>query len=230
MTPCRRISSAPTHSTHSILTILSTLYVFAGSATVVAYAKPPPSSFCRLRPTTTSCQSKICDDDGKGLYRLRTTNAGLALFEQRRGGATNSNLSIPKRRTTSLFSSKSEDVIVANSSPIDEAERVQTSAKYHLIWSRNFWKKLVLSMAGWWILQYSLIKISSTVAGVEGMACHVPSTKGWQGVLSSSVVLPLLSSSCCAIQLIINALSGWGCAGFNKFLSKEKVCDVFKSV
>lgn len=148
MTPCRRISSAPTHSTHSILTILSTLYVFAGSATVVAYAKPPPSSFCRLRPTTTSCQSKICDDDGKGLDRLRTTSAGLALFEQRRGGATNSNLSIPKLRTTSLFSSKSEDVIVANSSPIDEAERVQTSAKYHLIWSRNFWKKLVLSMAG----------------------------------------------------------------------------------
>ena len=88
-------------------------------------------------------------------------------------------------------------------------------------------------MAGWWILQYSLIKISSTVAGVEGMACHVPSTKGWQGVLSSSVVLPLLSSSCCAIQLIINALSGWGCAGFNTILGKEKcvMCDkIVKSV
>ena len=225
MTPCRRISSAPTHSANSILTILSILYVFAGSATVIAYAKPPPSSFCR-RPTTTSCccQSKIADDDGKGLYQLRT-NAGLALFEQRRGGTANI-LSIPKLRTTSLFSSNSEDVIVANSSPIDEAERVQTSAKYHLIWSRNFWKKLLLSMAGWWILQYSLIKISSTGVGVEGMACHVPSTKGWQGVLSSSVVLPLLSSSCCAIQLIINALSGWGCAGFNTLLGKEKACAV----
>ncbi len=120
-----------------------------------------------------------------------------------------------------LFSTKSQEGDV-NSSPFDEGMgRGTNNDKYHLIWSPNFWKKMILSMAGWWALQYALTKISSISA--QGMACHAPNTKGWQSVLSSSVVLPLLSSSCCAIQLIINALSGWGCAGFNTFLGKGSV-------
>ncbi|KAL3808344.1 hypothetical protein ACHAXA_007628 [Cyclostephanos tholiformis] len=41
---------------------------------------------------------------------------------------------------------------------------------------------------------------------------------GLPKVLSSSIGLPLLSSSCCAIQLMMNALTGWGCAGFNSYL------------
>jgi hypothetical protein len=68
-------------------------------------------------------------------------------------------LSLPNnRRATSLFSTKSEEgdvVVVANnnSSPFDEVERGKNNDKYHLIWSPNFWKKMVLSMAGWWALR-----------------------------------------------------------------------------
>jgi len=38
------------------------------------------------------------------------------------------------------------------------------------------------------------------------------------GVFTKNILLPLLSSSCCSIQLIINAITGLGCAGFNTLL------------
>jgi len=222
MTPCpcrhhRRSSSAPTHSTSSIFTVLFilTLHIFAGSVTVVAYAKPP-SPTCP-RPATTRCQHKICrsttNDAKDSCHRI---NSRLALFDLRYGGMAKNILSIPNRRPTSLFSSKSEGDVIA----IDDGGQVKNNAKYHLIWSQNFWKKMVLSMAGWWLLQYTVIKIISRIS-VDGMPCHVPTSERWQGV-----VLPLLSSSCCAIQLVINAISGWGCAGFNTYLGKAVRCGV----
>ncbi len=226
MTPSHR------HRRSIILTIQSilTLLIFSDSTTVIAYAKPPPSSSCPPRPTSSTKRYPnnigCSADDGKGLSRLLRTNySGLALLKVRCGGTMANNmafLSLPKnnRRATSLFSTTSEEgdvvvVVANNSSPFDEVGRGTNNDKYHLIWSPKFWKKMVLSMAGWWAVS----SITTTV-GVQGMSCHAPNTEGLQGVLSSSVVLPLLSSSCCAIQLIINALSGWGCAGFNTFLGK----------
>jgi hypothetical protein len=218
MTPCqqRRSSSAPMHSTSSIFTtiFILTLYVFAGTATVVAYAKPPSpsSSPWSPRPTTTRCQHKhkICTSTtGDAKDPCLRTNSRLALLNVGYGGTAN-------RRLTSLFSTKSEGGVTT----IDNGGQVKNNAKYHLVWSQNFLKKMVLSMAGWWLLQYTVIMISSRIS-VDGMPCHVPTSERWQGV-----VLPLLSSSCCAIQLVINAISGWGCAGFNTYLGKAVRCDV----
>jgi len=167
----RRSSGVTTLSTNSlILTIhfILTLLIFAGSATVIALAKPPPSSSCPPCPTSSTKRYPniigCSADDGKGLSRLLRTNySGLALLKVRCGGMMANNvsfLSLPNnRRATSLFSTKSEEgdvvVVVANnnSSPFDEVERGKNNDKYHLIWSPNFWKKMVLSMAGWWALR-----------------------------------------------------------------------------
>lgn len=102
----------------------------------------------------------------------------------------------------------------------DELEQTKDYTRYHLIWSPNFWKKMLLSMLFWLVVKYAIINNSPKWWG--GMilvyprgahACHDrPSTATY------NIILPLLSSSCCAIQLLMNALTGWGCAGFNSYL------------
>ena len=89
------------------------------------------------------------------------------------------------------------------------------TAKYHLIWSPNFWKKLLISFGFWstigWIQSKSNAQLGSMLFNSSHAAsCHSP----------MRLILPLLSSSCCAIQLIINAISGLGCAGFNTYLGE----------
>jgi len=93
----------------------------------------------------------------------------------------------------------------------------QGSEAYYLAWSPKFVPKLALATIllftsrhfGW---DHRLLDLFS------GSLRFLPS-----GVLST-VVLPLLSSSCCAIQLAVNAISvavmgaGAGCIGFNTFL------------
>mmetsp|Transcript_5303 Transcript_5303/g.10949 ORF Transcript_5303/g.10949 Transcript_5303/m.10949 type:complete len:340 (-) Transcript_5303:41-1060(-) len=91
------------------------------------------------------------------------------------------------------------------------------SEAYYLVWSPKFVPKIALTTIilatsrhfGW---DHRLLAFFS------GSLRFLPS-----GVLSN-LVLPLLSSSCCAIQLAINAFSvavmgaGAGCIGFNTFL------------
>mmetsp|Transcript_13393 Transcript_13393/g.33712 ORF Transcript_13393/g.33712 Transcript_13393/m.33712 type:complete len:339 (-) Transcript_13393:36-1052(-) len=91
------------------------------------------------------------------------------------------------------------------------------SEAYYLVWSPKFVPKLALATIllaayrhfGW---DHRLLVFFS------GSLRFLPS-----GVLSN-LVLPLLSSSCCAIQLAVNAVSvaimgaGAGCIGFNTFL------------
>lgn len=124
------------------------------------------------------------------------------------GGTVGDDISQRRHSTSSLSmtqpdSSGGEVVVV-----------VKNNAKYHLIWSAGFWKKMTISTILLLILQ-SALKRSTYALELIALplhACH--------GRILPSVILPLLSSSCCAIQLIINALSGWGCAGFNAYLGK----------
>ena len=97
--------------------------------------------------------------------------------------------------------------------------------KYHLLWSPNFWKKMIVGAVFWFFIQFFSKKIFHFdelpffhVTFCHGETSSLSTKYEFQRMISTAVVLPLLSSSCCAIQLIINAISGWGCAGFNKYL------------
>lgn len=108
----------------------------------------------------------------------------------------------------------------------------KNDAKYHLIWSRNFWKRLLVSVGVWLVV----VRFVSSVDGNANLldkilvpdvhSCHEPAAgaafNGLQRIFP--VVLPLLSSSCCAIQLVVNAVSGLGCAGFNTYLGRMTSC------
>lgn len=102
----------------------------------------------------------------------------------------------------------------AAASPTPEIDDTSNSIEeYHLIWSPNFWKKLIVSFGFWAILGLVQSKYSTFVfMRYHSASCHSP----------MDFVLPLLSSSCCAIQLIINTISGLGCAGFNTYLGETR--------
>lgn len=174
----------------------------SGTATIVqAYARPP--SYVSRYPAGKRC---VCTD-----WKLLRGRYYKSVCELRCGGIVSDDL----RGPTSRLMTKSGNGEVRN------------SAKYQLIWSPNFWKKMIMSMTVWIIIQYSLK--NNAAVSLEKMlspSCHssepiTTSFNGFRRVFPSAVALPLLSSSCCAIQLIINAISGWGCAGFNTYLGKK---------
>ena len=94
------------------------------------------------------------------------------------------------------------------------------ATSYYLIWSQGFLPKFTIMTAVLFSLNWT------GVAGRMGMFL----SQGWHTHLSAplrsalgssfpNLFLPLLSSSCCLLQLIINALVGaGGCAGFNTLL------------
>lgn len=114
--------------------------------------------------------------------------------------------------TNRQISYQSSTRLMANSSSLDEGT---SSTKYHLVWSPRFWKKTILGFALWFLLQSVLLKTSISLAAMQ--PCHTDYTS-FARALPSTVILSLLSSSCCAFQLIMNALTGFGCIGFNTYL------------
>lgn len=118
------------------------------------------------------------------------------LLSTLRGDAqTLSNPSISNFSSTELYISnddKSSNIAVA-----------KANSKYYLIWSPSCWKKTVVSTI-------IILLLDKRIPLYFAKPCHQSRI--------TTVALPLLSSSCCAIQLLINALSGWGCAGFNSVL------------
>ena len=165
-------------------------------AVVQAYAWPPHTSF---RSPRNKCN---CKSGRQPSYRP-------VACKLRCGGGTVGDDISQRRHSTSSLSMTQPD-----SSGGEVVVVVKNNAKYHLIWSAGFWKKMTISTILLLILQ-SALKRSTYALELIALplhACH--------GRILPSVILPLLSSSCCAIQLIINALSGWGCAGFNAYLGK----------
>lgn len=114
-----------------------------------------------------------------------------------RGAQTLSNPSTSNFSSTERYISNDDD----QSSNI--AVSKANSIKYHLIWSQHFWKKTIVSTI-------IILLLDKRIPLYFAKPCHQSRI--------TAVALPLLSSSCCAIQLLINALSGWGCAGFNSVL------------
>lgn len=83
---------------------------------------------------------------------------------------------------------------------------------YYLLWSPTMRTKVILSGLFFGVLHVLAGSFLSTTA-------QKPSATGLVPNFVSNIVLPLLSSACCSIQLIINAFaSAGGCAGFNSYL------------
>ena len=125
--------------------------------------------------------------------------------------------------STSLHMTKS----IESSTKNNEVYTItKINSKYNLIWSPNFWKKMLITTTVLILMQskndyYSFNKILFSHHDIA--SCHDQSStttilNDLQRIVPTAVVLPLLSSSCCAIQILINAISGFGCAGFNTYL------------
>ena len=113
----------------------------------------------------------------------------------KRGAQTLSNPSISNFSSTERY--------ISNDDQSSNIAVAKAHLKYHLIWSPNFWKKAVVSTI-------IILLLDKRIPLYFAKPCHQSRI--------TAVALPLLSSSCCAIQLLINAVSGWGCAGFNSVL------------
>ena len=84
---------------------------------------------------------------------------------------------------------------------------------YYLVWSPGIFLRTVVCFVTMLVLQLSLGRALSISDGIRTPASPLAQSI-WRDFL-----LPLLSSACCGVQLLINALVGaGGCAGFNKWL------------
>jgi len=182
-----------------------------GAASIVnAYVYARPAS------SRSPCIDQKCSRCPGGKKHELLGHSRKLAYELRCGSmAQNNSLSPPRRSSSRLMTNSGSTIETKN------------NARYHLIWSENFWKKMLLSMTAWLIIQYALrnsnfLSMENILPSHEA-SCHARSATatpwgGFRRVFPSAIALPLLSSSCCAIQLLINALSGWGCAGFNTYL------------
>lgn len=86
---------------------------------------------------------------------------------------------------------------------------------YYLIWTPGMLQKTLVSITALLVARLSFRSYFDTF----GLVFEALSKKHVWSTLLDSFVLPLLSSACCGIQLVINAMVGaGGCAGFNKYL------------
>lgn len=94
------------------------------------------------------------------------------------------------------------------------------SQYYYLLNSYAVWRSIVISTCMLFLVR-ALIQSSPFTTSMPNFLCklfcnlHEYNTRMKQMWKFS---LPLLSSSCCAIQLFLNAIAGAGCAGFNTVL------------
>lgn len=141
----------------------------------------------------------------------------LVSFKHRETDAPRNRFSFTKHFLDDRNNHGGEFAIQNNS----RVENGQLSEKYHLIWSHNFLKKMMLGALVW---MFFLSKVMhSKYLPLNVMFHRMTCLENTGGYISTAVILPLLSSSCCAIQLLINIVSGLGCAGFNKYLGKYPI-------
>lgn len=86
-----------------------------------------------------------------------------------------------------------------------------TVPSYYLLWSPGSTKRLIGSTL--WLAVFHVYKDFFVVGQSQSRLYQAVFGSQWV----QSLVLPLLSSACCAIQLILNIV-GFGCAGFNTYL------------
>ncbi|KAI2504748.1 hypothetical protein MHU86_9684 [Fragilaria crotonensis] len=99
-----------------------------------------------------------------------------------------------------------------------EKDAYLTNLSYYLVWSPTFLPK---TFASFFLLLFARPFLAHRVAlpAAPFVTAH---RRGMMSILATSmemILLPLLSSACCSIQLLINVMVGaGGCAGFNKHL------------
>jgi len=85
---------------------------------------------------------------------------------------------------------------------------------YYLLWSPGVFRKTFVCFLALLALRLASMPFQDQIAGFASASSPSPF-----GFIVQVLILPLLSSACCGIQLAINALVGaGGCAGFNKVL------------
>ena len=96
-----------------------------------------------------------------------------------------------------------------------ERDASLTNPAYYLIWSPTFLPKTVASIG-------ILFLIRTFWASRVSLFPVLPRNERYSSIIATSlemILLPLLSSACCSVQLLINVMVGaGGCAGFNKYL------------
>ena len=99
-----------------------------------------------------------------------------------------------------------------------EKDASLTNLSYYLVWSPTFLPK---TFASFFLLLFARPFWTQRVA-IPTAAFITAHRRGIMSILATSmemILLPLLSSACCSIQLLINVMVGaGGCAGFNKHL------------
>lgn len=94
------------------------------------------------------------------------------------------------------------------------ARALAVDNSYHLVWSPGVLKQVAL-VSGTLLSARFLIQLSG--ATMEPLLHLLSSMHPSFRSVESDMVLPLLASSCCMLQLLINIVVG-GCAGFNTIL------------
>uniref|UniRef100_A0A7R9Y974 HMA domain-containing protein n=1 Tax=Pinguiococcus pyrenoidosus TaxID=172671 RepID=A0A7R9Y974_9STRA len=95
------------------------------------------------------------------------------------------------------------------------ASDAEREANAHLLWSRGFARKLAISTAGIGVLAHAAA--GNGALGTLEAALHHAIARSEGQRLAIWSVMGLLSSACCAVQILLNAMS-IGCAGFNTYL------------
>ena len=95
-----------------------------------------------------------------------------------------------------------------------DTPRASVVRSYYVLWSPGVFKKTLYSLIALMIFRLATTPFQSQFTKLIDKTTPSPLS-----FILQLVVLPLLSSACCGIQLLINALVGaGGCAGFNKYL------------
>ena len=126
----------------------------------------------------------------------QTWNEKYNLFSLNRRGGN----SIAVQNSSDSFSSKTNNVT--------------STSSYYLLHSKRIWIHII-SLTSIIVATHKLLRLSSST-NILGKLFVTKSS--W---MIQKIVLPLLSSSCCLIQLFLN-LFGFGCAGFNTLLGPSR--------
>lgn len=151
----------------------------------------------------------------------------LSLTSKRKGHAFGPVKSNPLN--VKSWQAKSPTIFAAATSTSESQENSETKAiapkldsfnvkDYYLLWSPGVWKKLITGT--------TTLLVAHILGGaflftnpMEANTFPFVHASYWQTIklLAKNVILPLLSSACCMVQLALNILS-FGCAGFNSIL------------
>jgi len=125
--------------------------------------------------------------------------------------------------STRLLATESLEIVSPGDD--DDEDTPQTTAtdselsvsKYHLLWSPGVWKKIAIGTSTLFVAHATSNFVSWSIISDLSSALLLKSTSSLAASLGSNVLLPMLASACCLLQLGLNLLS-IGCAGFNTVL------------